>query len=668
MAATDTIADDTGGGRALTVRSVLTGAVMCFVIGIAGPYWSFYLGASTLFLDYSVGGAIFLLFLILLLVNGTAALLARAFPSTAWRWFALSPGEMVVVMAMMLVGGSLTTMGLTGYLVPTMTSPYYLANDSNNWQEALWPFLPRWLAPLDANGGTVTIMKFYNKIGPDEGVPWGPWVRPLACWGVFLLALYACMISIMTLMRKQWVDYERLTFPIAQVPQELCMVARDPWKPGSLLRNRWFWAGLSVPFVIGSMTALNKLFPWVPVIPLNTAIKQLGPLPLHLRLSFAVLGFTFLIPNRVAFSVWFLSLCSFALRSFLREYGLDMKENLGLYGAAGYPIMAHQGMGAMIVFVLASLRYSRIHLGRVFRCALGIGDKDYDKGEPSSYRLALIVLAASCAVMVIWLQKVGLPVEQSIVFVLVSLFIFYGITRVVAQCGVSVTIAPMVAPSFMPSTFGSANIPTAGMVALTESWVWMSDIRTSVMSGAAHGMYLARKNARGLFAVMMLAALITGLTATVVTIHLGYQLGAVNLNKWFFIDGPEHTFKWGLAHISSADPPNYTGYMWTGVGATIMILLTLAHRTLFWWPIHPVGFIICSVYWTDLLWATIFLAWAIKLLVTRFGGNRPLRTARLFFLGMILGQFSVAGFWALYDTWHDQFGPGGAAVGSIFWI
>jgi hypothetical protein len=103
------------------------------------------------------------------------------------------------------------------------------------------------------------------------------------------------------------------------------------------------------------------------------------------------------------------------------------------------------------------------------------------------------------------------------------------------------------------------------------------------------------------------------------------------------------------------------------VGAAIMGALVLAQRNLFWWPVHPVGFIVCSLYWTDLLWATIFLAWFIKLLVVRLGGNRLLRKARLFFLGMILGQFSVAGAWAVFDSVRDLIGMGPAA-GYLFWI
>ena len=641
-------------GSAFTLRGVLLGAFMCFVIGVIAPYWNFYLHTSYMFLDYSVGGAMFFLFLLVLVLNGIVG--------QFWKGAAFSPGEMVVVMAMMLVAGGITTMGLVGYLLPNITAPYYLATPSNLWQEKLWPNLPTWAAPLDRDGGISSILKFYYGLKPGDSIPWTPWVKPLFCWAIFVMALYGCMVSLMVIMRKQWVDHERLSFPIAQVPQELCATAADTWGRGSLFRNKLFWFGFAVPFVVGSLAALRKFYPSIPAIRLTYGTRELGPIVFYLRLSFAVLGFTFLVPNRVAFSLWFLNIVSFIFRSVLKKYGLEMQEHLGIYGASQYPIMAHQGMGAMIVFVIAGLYFSRSHLKKVVLCAFGRKEKGYDRNEPSSYLTALMVLIVSLLVMVVWLRAAGLSVLFSCVLVASALLIFFGLTRLVAQCGVSVTIAPMIAPPFVTSTFGGGNIEASGIGALAQSWTWNSDIRTSVMSSAAHGMYLSRKRGRGLLVVLMVAALITFVTATLWSIYLGYKYGAANLDRWFFEAGPRCTYEWGLREVSQSLPPNYVGHIWTLVGAGIMAALIAATRSLFWWPIHPVGFLICSVNWTDHLWATIFAAWLLKLIITRVGGNRLYRKARLFFLGMILGQFSVAGSWAIFDTFT------GTLSHSIFWI
>ena len=666
------------GVATFTPRSIVLGVVMCLIIGMAGPYWTFYLHSSTLFLDYSVGGAVFLLFVLVLVFNGCLRL--------CWRSAALSPGEMVVVTAMMLVSGAITTMGLVGYLVPNITAPYYLANPTNQWAEKLWPHLPRWTAPLDKDGGTGPIMLFYdgleqqpdiwagswspaglwrtlgNLVRVTRAMPWHAWFRPLMLWAVFLGALYGCMISLMTIIRKQWVENERLSFPIAQVPQELCVSAADPWGPSSIFRRKALWAGFAIPFVLGSLTALHKFYAFVPEVPVVVRLEEIGPLPLRLRLSWAVLGFTFLIPNHVAFSIWSLNLAAFAVRSWQRSLGLTMQENLGGYGAARHPVMAHMCTGAMIVFVFSSLYFARRHLKKVLLCAVGRGPEGYGRREPSSYRTAVLVFVLSFLVMTVWLVQAGLTLFYALAFLMAAMLIFYGLARVVAQCGLAVTIAPLIPPVFTISTFGGGNFSTTGVVALTQAWSWCSDIRTSVMSSAIHGMYLARKKARGLLWTLLLSALVTFVVGTLFTVWLGYRHGAANLAGWFFVGGPKMTFGWGLREISASHGPNFPGHFWTVVGGLLMAGLTMGHRLFFWWPIHPVGLIISAVGWTDQLWFTIFLAWLIKGIITRVGGNRVLRTARGFFLGMILGQFTVAGLWAIFDTLT------GTIDHRIFWI
>lgn len=639
---------------ALSARAVLLGGAMCIAIGLAGPYWTFYLHSSTLFLDYSVGGAVFLLFVLVVVLNGGVGRLRRG--------AALRSEEFIVVTVMMLVGGAVAEMGLVGYLIPNISAPYYLATPENEWRTKLWPHLAGWMSPLDPGGGTSAIMKFFNGVGPDEPIPWRPWVKPLLFWSILLMALYACMGSLMAIMRKQWVDYKHLSFPIAQVPEELCAAAASPWERPSALVNALFWAGFAVPFVIGSVKGLHFYFPAVPTITTSKWISDVTPIPIAVYLSFAVVGFTFLIPNRVAFSLWALNLVSFAVRCWTKSYGFEMKENLGIYGAAAYPIMAHLGMGAMLVFIGASIWFARGHLAQAAKCAFGRGDDGYDAEEPSSYRTALLLLGAGCLAMVLWICQGGLGLSYSIVFVLTALLIFCGLTRVVAQCGVSVTIAPLIAPSFVSSTFGSANISQRGLGMLSMNWVWSSDIRTSVMGSAAHGMYLARRIACRLIWVILLAAAVTFATACVCTIWLGYRHGAVNLHEWFFLAGPKYLFTWTVRQTSAGTPANLVGLAWTGVGAVIMLGLVVVQRTLFWWPIHPVGFIICSVVWTDVLWFSIFLAWIAKLVVVKIGGPTTYRKARLFFLGMVLGQFAVAGVWALVDTFTNSFGN------AIFWI
>jgi len=93
-----------------------------------------------------------------------------------------------------------------------------------------------------------------------------------------------------------------------------------------------------------------------------------------------------------------------------------------------------------------------------------------------------------------------------------------------------------------------------------------------------------------------------------------------------------------------------------------MALLMLARQILVWWSLHPIGYPIRAVWLMERLWFSIFLAWLLKLLVMKYGGPKLFRRSRPFFLGLILGQFSIAGFWLIIDFFT------GMTDNVVFWI
>jgi hypothetical protein len=48
------------------------------------------------------------------------------------------------------------------------------------------------------------------------------------------------------------------------------------------------------------------------------------------------------------------------------------------------------------------------------------------------------------------------------------------------------------------------------------------------------------------------------------------------------------------------------------------------------------------------LWLAMFIAWAIKLIMLRYGGLKLYRRALPFFLGIILGECIVGSFWTIF--------------------
>ena len=241
-----------------------------------------------------------------------------------------------------------------------------------------------------------------------------------------------------------------------------------------------------------------------------------------------------------------------------------------------------------------------------------------------------------------------------------------GLLSVTSRTAVATAAGgPMIASSVIVSAVGSTAIGSAGMVGMAYSYVWSADIRTFVMASCAHGLRLGEElgqRLRPLFWCMLLAILVSLVGSVVMILYLAYEYGGINLNGWFFGGGTRAPFDYITTKLNVPTGFNLDGWVHTCVGGGIMALLVLARQTLLWWPLHPIGYPIGAVWLMDQLWFSIFLAWLVKLLVMKYGGPRLFRRARPFFLGMILGQFSIAGIWLIIDFFT------GMTDNVVFWI
>ncbi len=624
-------------------RAVLVGVLMCVLIAFAGPYWTFYLQTSRMFADYHLAGATFGLFILFVVFNLGLG--------TLWRGFAFSAHELMVVGAMMMVGGSIVTSGVLAYFIPTLAAPHYFATPANDYIERLWPNLAEGFFPLDPTGSTFAVRRFWEGLPPGEPIPWGPWVSPLLLWGVFLMAMCFCMVAIMALMRKQWIDYEHLSFPIAQVPGELCRAAADPWGRDSIFRSIPWLLGFGLTFLLANFTGVIMHYDlWDrTTLPAQIELAPGYSLPINLRL--VIVGLVFLVPNRVAFSVWFASLAGWFLQSFMDSYNLALTHQ-GIYGSE----MSNLAMGGAIVFVIISLWLSRRHLRRAVFCALGSSEqRDYDREEATSYRAALLVIMLCVGVMVWWFHRAGLGVAYGALILAITLAVFYVMSRVVAQCGLPMLSPPIYPNQFLTSMVGAADMSRSQITGLAMNHGWTFDMRNSAMAGAAHGLHLTRRRRRGLMWAMLLALLIVYAVGSVWTIRLCYRHGGVNMDGWFFDTFPKYcVWPWANNAIVQNPVASYARLAWAGAGAVLMAGLTLAQRTLFWWPFHPVGVLVASSHMVRFFWFSVFLAWLLKWGTVSLAGPAGYRKARLFMIGMVTGYFLGGGLWCLLDTWTES--------------
>ncbi len=637
---------------AFSGRAVAAGVVASALIGVGCPYATFILQGSYVDLDFSTPGAIFLLFLLTAGVNNWVA---RLNP----RW-ALTPGECLTVYIMMIVASAVQTMGLSGQLMSIITAPYYYATPENDWDKLLQPYLNPWLAPT----GEWAVQRFYEGLGPGQIAPWHEWTRSLSVWAPFLFVLYFVMICMMVILRKQWVESERLVYPLTQLPLEMVAEGEGRRTP-PLYRNPIMWLGFALPLVFSSLTGLHHYYPTVPSPSLSWSLSMFRHTQsMTFRISFPMIGFFYLVEQQTTFSLWFFNVLFFVIRGILNVLKIGMTENLGVYGAPS-PLFAHIGMGAFLVLVFAGMKTAGGHLRDVATKAFSDDPSIDDRNEVMSYRSAFWGTALGLAFMTAWLTWSGMPLWVAVLFLIVAFVLFIGLTRIVAESGMAEAVAPTIAPGVIVSALGAPAITPRGLMALAMTYVWCSDMRTFVMASAANGLKLAdhtpgRK--RPLLWLMLLALLVSAPLSIYLTMRWSYQIGGVTLNDWFFVGGPLAPLKWVQVHFLTPHGANITGWVLTGVGAAFMAFLAAMRQRFLWWPFHPLGFALAPVWIMDQQWMTILISWLLKVSIMRYGGVKTYRRTRALFLGLILGQFCTNGLWLVIDQ------LAGGTGNSIFWI
>jgi len=638
---------------AVTGRSLVIGAVGASILGVGCPYATHVLRGSFMDIDFSTAGAVFLLFV---LVVGPNLLLRLLRP--AW---ALTRAELITAYIMMVMASAVTTMGLSSQLPALISAPHYYATPENKWASLLLPHLKDWLSPAGAAIDSPVIVRFFEGAPPGTPIPWHAWAPALMAWLPFLLCLHFVMICMMVLVRRQWVEREKLAYPLTQLPLE--MAAPGRFGP-PVLRSWLLWAGFSLPMLVSSLVGLHNYFPKVPAPRLYWGLPVFRRTStLHLRISFPMIGFFYLVSLETVFSLWFFNVLMVVARGVMNIFGVELPENLGVYGARS-PTFAHLGMGAIAAMVLSNAWIAREHLAQM----VGWGGRRHAVAaseEVMPPRLALWGAILGLALLGVWLNQSGLPALVVPLFLALAMLLFIGLTRIVAESGMAEAVASTIAPGATVSALGSRAIGPSGVVAMGVAYVWCSDIRTYVMASAANSLKMAEvigRNRPRLLAAMGLGLLVAISTSLWLTIHQAYRDGGINMEPWYLRDGPIACYRWVVDKVANPTGPDLWGWVLTVAGAALYLALTALRFRFIGWPFHPIGITIGGVWIMDQIWFTCLLAWLAKWAILRYGGLKTFRQVRAFFLGLILGQFTCNGLWLIVDALTQHTGN------AIFWI
>jgi hypothetical protein len=616
-------------GRALSGRVLLLALVLiplnCYWIiqnerVRQGPYvTSISLFANVVF--------ILLLFLIL---NAALRLL--------WPRAAFRRGELLLLYVMLSVSSGICGMDMIQVLMQIIAFPFYFATEQNRWANHFFHLLPTWLTVRDPEAITPFFRGQSTLYTPRH---LAAWLTPALCWTAFGSVLVLVMMCVNVLVRRQWVDRERLTFPVIQLP--LMMIDQ----PGPLFRSRLMWIGFAIPFGISLLNGLSFLYPALPSIqvtewdlaPFITSKpwSAVGWTPIAFY-PFAI-GLGFLLPTDLLFSCWFFY--------FYWKLQLVVSNAMAWDVTPRFPFQPEQVFGAVVAIGLSLLWSSRSAMREIWRAALR---GTTDRREALSYRGAVLGAAGGLLFLIGFSTVAGMSPLWAVLFFAVYFLIAFVITRIRAELGPPVHDFHLIGPDrmmivgFGPRSFAGGDLGMIGMY-----WWFNRAYRGHPMPHALEGLKMAdrtRTPQREVFVAVLLAGALGTFASIWAFTHLGYQLGTAAK----FWSG--HGYGWDIYNrldqwVTAPTPGEPSAVAAMGVGLLGALFLITMRANFFDWPFHPIGYAISGSWSMNLVWLPLLIAWAAKVSVLRYGGLRLYREALPFFLGLILGDVTMGTLWSL---------------------
>ena len=628
---------DSVASSAFSLKGLILGTALCLAIGIVAPFvvvYQYYLIGY----NPSSPGAIFF-FVCVLVVNIIVGYLGRRFQ--------LSKADLVLIYCMLLMAVTVPTWGLVFFLIGTLVYPYYYASPENRFEELFHDQIPTWMVPQDREA----IKGYYEGLPKGASIPWESWVEPMAYWLGLIVVMGFMLICMSAILHRQWSVHERLAYPMMQLPQSMLENDRSMTSQiAPLFKRKVMWVGFALPFVFFSFKGLNFFWPFLPDPHIGGALTLFrDTVTLGLTVNFAYIGFFYLASLDLIFSIWFFYVLCRVQEGIFNVLGIASTERLSAYES--YPIAAdltHQQTGAVIVFILFGLWSARVHLRDMLNTAWNPARRGVDSEELLRYRTAAVGFLVSFVIVCIWLWRSGVPLVFVPVLVIVSLIFFALVARVVATAGVPTARSPIVPAYFIISGFGTSILGAKGLIALTFTFIWQGESRTSPMVAASNGLKLAesiRGSKTRLFWGLMIA-LIASLGASLfTTLNMSYSHGAINLAQLKWTGG--HGWPYIGPTIEKLPDANMRGWLFKGIGGSIEWFLMWAHYRWHWWPLHPIGLVIAVGWLTSSIWFSAFLAWLLKAIILHVGGSKLFQGLKPFFLGLILGQVVVGGMWGV---------------------
>lgn len=559
---------------------------------------------------------------------------------------ALTHQELLVIYILFSMASAISNNLMLAEVIPSFGYAYRYATPENEWKEVVWKHLPSWLT---VNEKDVLTGYYEGDSSLYDVHTIRTWLSPVLAWSSFTLVMVFVMLCMSVVLRRQWTESERLTYPTIRLPLEMI----NP-KSG-FFRNRLMWMGFAVAGGICLINGLGVLYPSIPQIPIKRmnvshyfVSKPWSAMrPLHIGFYPFIVGIGFLMPLDLSFSCWSLYL----FRKSQRVFG----SIVGLTSISGFPFFKEQEIGAVIGLCMAALWNGREHLKSVLTCVFRIGIVD-DSNEPMRYRTAVLGIIVGFIFLTLFSVRIGMSVWPALSFFIIYYAVSITIARVRAESGYPVhAFEPIYANRILPDMLGSRRFSPGDLTGFAL-YTWFNRAHSSHPMPHQLEAFKLTDSApaiqrKPLSAFMMLAVFLGIIACFWAYLDIYHRHGAMSgfgdwPNLWYG-NGTYRDLSHWLTHPART---NYNFVSFTGIGAAAVLFLAAMRLRFLWWPFHPLGYVISLSYWINFMWVCLLISSVLKWIIVKFGGLKPYRRASYFFLGLALGDFVIGSLWLVYGT------------------
>jgi hypothetical protein len=488
-------------------------------------------------------------------------------------------------------------------------------------------------------------------------IPWDKWAPAIVFYWSWLFINGLFFISLAAILRKGWITIEKVPFPYALTAYEIIKRIPETTRrssSSSVRRLSPFLIGIMLGIIFNLPILLANIFPWFPDIygwRTNTCghgsvrLYTGTPLQAIVGLGFAnkhpfAVALMYLAPLSVLFNWWFWWAVYLILMevAYYMGYYTGFKEattcckEWGPISLRFDPPYKWQAFfrGAMIGLTIFYLVTHWSYIRDTLRAAFG-RYKEFEKGEPISYKMAYLLFTVSFLAIMAVMLICGLSVVTAFLMPVTIFLFWFSNTRMAALTGATIYCheggnalyrlliwpkAPEpITREFVVASTLSFTIPGRAETANSGSFLFsLCSFKLADLIGVDN---------RRVFKMLIVANAIVPLSFFLGWLWINYSVGSSRLSfSGICCAGPIE--RWG-------NPTNWNRMPGTDPWAHIFLIGIIAagviswlHARFAWFPFEPVGFTLAlsdaSIFFG--LWSPALVAWILKTITLRVGGSK----------------------------------------------